>query len=198
MQKHLIIFLNHLHNDIEKNNDPLLINTEMKQLNHQHIFIFPFVEENGFNLDTITPGLQLASMQYKTNKLLKEKIAVLGDIYLASGKYLLHGDFYPGSWLKTPGAIKVIDPEFCFFGAAEFDLGVMLAHCHLSKQAQRTVQIISELYKKSEGFNERLLQQFTGIEIMRRLIGLAQLPLSLSLQVKKDLLKRAFLYIMEG
>jgi 5-methylthioribose kinase len=194
----LINFLNHLHTDIEKNNDPLLINTTMKELNHQHIFIFPFMEENGFNLDNITDGLQLAAMEYKTNKPLKEKIEVLGDIYLANGKYLLHGDFYPGSWLKTADGIKIIDPEFCFFGKAEYDLGVLLAHCYLSQQTQSTLQIIEGLYKKNAGFDEKLLQQFTGIEIMRRLIGLAQLPLSLSLQIKKDLLEEAFSFIMEA
>jgi 5-methylthioribose kinase len=191
----LVNFLNHLHHGIEKNNDPLLINAAMKELNHQHIFIFPFMEENGFNLDNITEGLQLAAMEYKRNKLLKEKITTLGNIYLANGKCLLHGDFYPGSWLKTADGIKIIDPEFCFFGPTEYDLGVMLAHCYLSQQTQSTIQIIGELYKKSANFNEKLLQQFTGIEIMRRLIGLAQLPLSLSLQIKKRLLQMAFSFI---
>jgi 5-methylthioribose kinase len=46
-------------------------------------------------------------------------------------------------------------------------------------------------YKKGTDFDEKLLNQFVGVEILRRIIGLAQLPLSLSLETKKELLKEA-------
>jgi 5-methylthioribose kinase len=46
-------------------------------------------------------------------------------------------------------------------------------------------------YKKGTDFDEKLLNQFVGVEILRRVIGLAQLPLSLSLETKKKLLKEA-------
>jgi 5-methylthioribose kinase len=51
---------------------------------------------------------------------LKQKLSVLGSLYLSKGKYLLHGDYYPGSWFKTADG-KVIDPSF-FYGLREFDL----------------------------------------------------------------------------
>jgi len=44
-------------------------------------------------------------------------------------------------------------------------------------------------------FNKALLAHFTGIEILRRLIGIAQLPLKLTLLEKKELLERAAKYI---
>ena len=56
-------------------------------------------------------------------------MAKVGDIYLSDdGGVLLHGDYYPGSWLKTDAGFRVIDPEFCFLGPPEFDLGVLAAH----------------------------------------------------------------------
>ncbi len=103
----------------------------------------------------------------------------------------MHGDFYPGSWLKTGEEIKVIDPEFCFYGRPEFDLGVMQAHLLLAGEEENIFKNINEFYKKNTAFDEKLLQQFTGIEIIRRIIGLAQLPLTLSLQAKKELLQKA-------
>ncbi len=193
----LIQFLIQLHTQTEKNKDPLLLNSAMKALNHHHIFIFPFMQENGFSLNNITDGLQLAAMEYKSVKKLKEKIAAAGEIYLAEGKHLLHGDYYPGSWLHTKEGIKIIDPEFCFFGPAEFDLGVLLAHCYLSQQNKSLIKTIDALYTKNENFDERLLHQFTGIEIMRRLMGLAQLPLHINLQQKKELLQKARELIMQ-
>lgn len=41
-----------------------------------------------------------------------------------------------------------------------------------------------------------LVQQYRGVEILRRLIGIAQLPVSLSLDAKKSLLARATTYLL--
>jgi hypothetical protein len=49
-------------------------------------FEYPFKEENGFNLDDIQDGLQLA-LPYKRCRI-KENIERLGSLYLSKGKYL--------------------------------------------------------------------------------------------------------------
>jgi len=171
-------------------------NLAMRRLNHEHIYNFPYLEENGFNLDDVQEGLQDLAMPYKTNVALKAKIKACGDIYLAQGKHLLHGDFYPGSWLKVADGLKVIDPEFGFVGPAEFDLGVLFAHLLMAGQPTEILQSISQKYQRPAGFNEALLNQFVGIEILRRLIGIAQLPLSLDLANKKKLMVLASHWIM--
>ena len=171
-------------------------NLAMRQLNHEHIYNFPYLEENGFNLDDVQTGLQAAAIPYKTNVVLKAKIKACGDIYLAQGKHLLHGDFYPGSWLKVADGLKVIDPEFGFVGPAEFDLGVLFAHLLMAGQPSRVLQSISKKYQQPKDFNEGLLSQFVGIEILRRLIGIAQLPLNLNLETKKKLMQQAAKWIM--
>ncbi len=187
----LVAFLNQLHQQ-PTNSNPLLQNNAMRQLNHQHIFLLPFIEANGFDLDTVQLGLQALSMPYKTDIALKDIIKNIGKKYLDNGTTLLHGDYYPGSWLNTNNGIKIIDPEFCFYGAAEFDVAVMIAHCIMTFQSDDILKIINIAYQKSNSFNNGLLNQFTGIEIMRRVIGLAQLPLQLSLQQKEDLLQKAY------
>jgi len=173
-------------------------NLAMRQLNHEHIFNFPYLEENGFNLDDVQEGLQAAAMPYKTNAALKAKIKTCGAIYLAKGNHLLHGDFYPGSWLKVADGLKVIDPEFGFVGPAAFDLGVLVAHLIMAEQPKTIIQAILNKYKKGQDFKEELLAQFVGIEILRRLIGIAQLPLSLDLVTKKALMVQAAKWIMGG
>ncbi len=173
-------------------------NLAMRALNHEHIFNFPYLEENGFNLDDVQKGLQAAAMPYKTDAVLKAKIKACGAIYLSKeGRHLLHGDFYPGSWLKVAKGLKVIDPEFGFVGPAEFDLGVLLAHLLMAEQPSIVAKSIFKKYQQSADFNEGLLSQFVGIEILRRLIGIAQLPLSLDLATKKELMTQAAKWIME-
>jgi 5-methylthioribose kinase len=173
-------------------------NREMRALNHEHIFLYPFMEENGFDLDNIQPGLQSVAMLYKKDEELKSVVKTLGDKYLEDGPYLLHGDYYPGSFLKTDSGVKVIDPEFCFYGFAEFDLGVFIAHLKMSEQSEDIMDSVLLNYKKGADFDEKLLNQFVGIETLRRIIGLAQLPLSLSLETKKELLKEAKGLIMNN
>ncbi len=190
-------FLHVLHNKIVKNNDPLLQNIEMKQLNHKYIFVYPFMDDNGLDLNQITEGLEELSTIYKTDAALKRKAVLLGEKYLEEGRHLLHGDYYPGSWLHTNEGLKIIDPEFCFFGPAEFDLAIMIAHCHLAQQPQHVIELIINSYHKKEDFNITLMYQFAGIEIMRRILGLAQLPLKCSLDVKTAMLQKSYEFIMQ-
>lgn len=179
----LVSYLNHLH-ALDFGDFPE--NMKMRQLNHEHIFHFPFLEENGLDLDRIQPGLQKISLSIKQNKDLKEKLELLGNRYLSHGKTLVHGDFYPGSWLDVPSGIKVIDPEFGFPGDREFDLGVFLAHLDLGQQAEELKETVLSAYSHSMDFD--LVGQYRGVEILRRLIGIAQLPVSLSLSQKTLLL----------
>lgn len=185
----LVGYLNGLHQNFQKTVvDDELANTELRTLNYEHIFEYPFKEENGFNLDDVQDGLQDLAIPYKKDAELKKKIERLGSLYLSKGKYLLHGDYYPGSWLKTADGIKVIDPEFCFYGLREFDLGVLLAHLYLTQQKESVIGLIKAQYVSYEELNPTILNGFIGTEIMRRLIGLAQLPLKMDLKTKTRLL----------
>lgn len=170
-------------------------NLEMRRLNHQHLFVYPFMEDNGLDLDSIQPGLQGVALPYQKDLNLKKRITDLGENYLSDGSYLLHGDFYPGSWLKTSQGLRIIDPEFCFYGPVEFDLGVFIAHLYMTQQSQSVIDKVIENYRLP--VEKALLNQYTGVEIMRRLIGLAQLPLILSVEQKTKLLSFARELVMD-
>ena len=164
-------------------------NLTLRQLNHQHIFVLPFLEDNGFQLDEVQAGLQEISMIYKKDMAIKSVVDTIGKQYLSTGSTLLHGDYYPGSWMTAEEKLYVIDPEFSFLGFAEFDLGVMAAHLVMATSDPKLVDTIFEKYTNLA--DKKLMTQMAGIEIIRRLIGLAQLPLSRSLEEKASLLKIA-------
>lgn len=189
--KSLTTFISHLHNTALGTKKSFPDNSELKKLNHTHIFYYPYLEDNGFDLDRVQPGLQKVSMKYKTNDVLKGQLKHLGDIYLQKGNTLIHGDFYPGSWLKTKSGIKIIDPEFSHFGRSEFDLGVMLAHLKMAHVKRSKLKEVTKDYKMPDGFDVPLFLGFCGVEIMRRIIGLAQLPLDLTIAEKSELLDHA-------
>lgn len=162
-------------------------NRELRELNHQHIFVLPFLEENGFSLDEVQPGLQSLSLPYKKNRALKNVVKEIGRKYLSPGNVLLHGDYYPGSWMTQAEHLYVLDPEFSFVGFAEFDLGVLAAHLILATRQVSYLDAIGQKYKGP--IEKRLIAQVAGIEIMRRLIGLAQLPLTRTIEEKDYLLQ---------
>lgn len=189
----LIEFINHLHHQsfTKEVIQQYPKNQALKILNHEHIFKYPYLIENGFDLNHIQPGLQETSLRYKTDENLKKKIEALGEIYLGTGNVLLHGDYYPGSWLRARERVYVIDPEFSYFGRAEFDFGVFLAHLKMAQASTEVIQNVQNTYKFSDTFDKDLSRAFTGVEILRRIIGLAQLPLDLTLHEKQALLEEA-------
>lgn len=174
-----------------------LTNRAMRELNHAHIFAIPLQAENGLDLDRILPGLAAAAAPFKRDAALRETFARLGvAAYLTDGPCLLHGDFFPGSFVRTPAGPRVIDPEFGFFGRPEFDAGVLLAHLLLSGQSPVLRDVWLQAYQPPSGYDARLTQQLAGVEIIRRLIGYAQLPLTSSLDERTRLLELARAFVL--
>jgi 5-methylthioribose kinase len=163
-------------------------NRAMRELNCEHIFHIPLQAHNGLPLETITPGLERAAQTLKNDAAYVRAVVKLGELYMADGQTLLHGDFFPGSWLQTASGVRVIDPEFCFFGPPEFDLGVFMAHLHLTNHPDKFISKTLEAYQTSFPVRDDLVWKFAGVEVMRRLIGVAQLPLSYGLERKSELL----------
>ncbi len=166
----------------------VLANRAMRALNHEHIFSLPLAHRNGIDLDGITRGLDLAASGLKDDRAYAARVSDLGAAYLADGAALVHGDYFPGSWVRSPGGIRIIDPEFCFLGAREFDYGVMLAHLALARvDVEAAAQVVAASVRAR--LDGTLMLGFAGVEIMRRLLGVAQLPLPYGLDVKRHLLE---------
>ena len=181
------------------------VNMEMRKLNATHIFDLPLAVDNGIDLDGFTSGLQKVAVgEYVGNAKLMDKSKRLGDIYLGkatsdSGKScLLHGDYYPGSFLSNDETgVKIIDPEFAFCGPSEFDLGVFVAHCCFCGVSLDEIEKALASYDRP--YNRKLTMAFAGIELLRRLLGVAQLPLpaDTALATKEKWLKQGKGWLMD-
>lgn len=168
-----------------------LANREMRALNGQHMFVIPLQPDNGLDLEAITPGLAEGARELRLDTRFVAEVRLLDAVYMADGPCLLHGDFFPGSFLRTADGPLIIDPEFAFFGRPEFDAGVFLAHLLLARQPSPVFEWFLAGYVPPDGFDEHLMLRFAGTEVMRRLIGYAQLPLSLDSSGRRRLLTLA-------
>lgn len=183
----LVEYLNRLHSLDVSNIE--FENRKMRELNHAYIFVLPFDDEQDFNLNEITPGLQNIANKLRKDNELVSAARELGEIYFKNGESLLHGDFYPRSWIHTDKGLFIIDPEFAFKGPKEFDLSVFLAHFLLSSNFEKAK---SSLEKNYESYNEldfSLLSKLTSIEVLRRLLFVAQVPVRNDLQFKERLIE---------
>lgn len=174
-------------------------NLELRKLNHAHIFDLPFQDPAILPLDEVCPGLADATRSIRKNAALRKKCRELGALYLSDGECLLHGDFYPGSWLLSAKGPRVIDPEFCFRGPAEFDLGVLTGHLQLMAGEIDAAFVRSTYENAIQGIADEtalkidwgLANELGAVEVLRRLLGVAQLPLALSLEERVDLIDDA-------
>lgn len=170
-------------------------NHELRALNHAHIFDLPFRDPAATDLGQFCVGLSEASLEVRSDQALRGAALKLGECYLGSGHCLLHGDYYPGSWLVSGAMPMVIDPEFCFAGPCEFDLGIMLGHLQLigHLEASQTFEQQIEMHNTSANIVDLdLMHRFAAVEVLRRLLGVAQLPLGeMSLDRRMELITNA-------
>jgi len=175
-------------------------NLELRVLNYEHIFALPLRKDNGLDLDAITPGLSALAIRLQTDPAYCREVSSLGERYLdtSRGVCLIHGDFFPGSWLSVRQTVYVIDPEFCFYGPPEWDLGVMAAHLYLAGQSPSSIKALFSSYAEVASLDRSLALQFAGVEIMRRLIGVAQLPAKFSLERRAEFLQLSQALVLKG
>lgn len=154
-------------------------NLEMRQLNAHHMFDFPFSQDGLMWIKENLPKRQDLAKEECANLSLKIAASEWKELYLKGGDYLLHGDYYPGSWIYKNDHFYAIDPEFGFFGPKEFDLGVFIAHCcFVNKTILKLESPLFDSYRAEHtNIDSRLVYNMAGIEILRRIFGVAQLPL---------------------
>jgi 5-methylthioribose kinase len=195
----LLTWLSQLHRlPIDTSNH--IENIGMRQLNHEHIFNLPFKTNNGLSFGTAVDNFRQSFL----TPVLVDTAQQLGQMYLGktegiSSHCLLHGDYYPGSWLAHPTVeVMIIDPEFTFVGPGEFDVGVYLAHLVMAGLSKNDIAEQLKLYSPPHNYNPELAWQFAGIEIIRRILGVAQLPLNATDEQKVEWLKLAQHWVLQS
>ena len=163
-------------------------NLELKKLNAFHMYDYPFQKEQ---IEKATQDFNLDLTWLMTNKSLQQR-KKLSEDYLNPGRYLIHGDFYPGSFLvqkiENQEKIFVFDPEFCTLGRREFDVGVLMAHMILAMAQPSEILRGLEKNEYVADLNFEAIQNIAAYEILRRILGVAQVLHDESTEKKKNLI----------
>lgn len=120
-------------------------NTELCEITEDLIFTEPFepVLLGGKpNRNHFDPGVKPALEKLQSDLEVKAEVAGLKHRFMTAGQALLHGDLHTGSIMASEtdehgiADIRVIDPEFAFFGPIGFDVGLFVANLFLNASAQ--------------------------------------------------------------
>ena len=172
-------------------------NRSMRELNHAHCFVVPLDTGTALPLDRFEPGLSSVRVAFAGDDALHAVAEQMGDRYRSAGGPLVHGDYFPGSWLRTDAGIRIIDPEFCFQGDREIDVACAVAHLVLARQPPAVAQRFLDVYR-SGACDPGAIARYAALEIVRRLIGVAQLPIAPTERWRAAVLARARRAALDG
>jgi 5-methylthioribose kinase len=103
------------------------VNPDMCEISERLVYTLPYIEpvEKG--------GVADGSIDYVNNDLqkdehLKSEVGKLKLDFMNNAQALIHGDLHTGSIFIKPDSMKVIDPEFAFFGPIGYDTGNVIAN----------------------------------------------------------------------
>lgn len=106
----------------KKENVKKYTNPDLCDISEDLVFTEPYY--NYKNRNIITEGLEsfVEKELYKDEELIGE-VLKLKDKFQTNSQALIHGDLHTGSIFVNDKGIKVIDPEFAFYGPIGYDIG---------------------------------------------------------------------------
>lgn len=103
------------------------VNPELCEITERLVFTEPFLNGRGKNSLTALEDNFAKRELYSDRRLHLEAMKLKMD-FLTKAQALIHGDLHTGSIFIKEGSVKVIDPEFAFFGPMGYDVGNIIAN----------------------------------------------------------------------
>jgi len=114
-------------------------NPELCDITEDLVLTEPYYNYKSRNV--ITPGNEdFVRVHLYENRELHARVAFLRDRFLNQAQALLHGDLHSGSIFVKETGIKVIDPEFAFYGPMGYDIGNVIGNLFFAYARARVEQ----------------------------------------------------------
>ncbi|MEI0611571.1 S-methyl-5-thioribose kinase [Brachyspira pilosicoli] len=111
----------------KKDNVKLFINKELCDITEDLVLTEPYY--NYKNRNIISKGQEDFVEKFLYNdESLKFEVAKLRDRFMNYSQALIHGDLHTGSIFINQNGIKIIDPEFAFYGPIGYDIGNVIGN----------------------------------------------------------------------
>ncbi|MGL6105211.1 phosphotransferase, partial [Romboutsia sp.] len=91
------------------------------------VFTEPYYDYKGRNI-ILDENKEFVEKFLYTNHHLKKEVGILRDKFMNYSQALIHGDLHSGSIFINEKGLKVIDPEFAFYGPIGYDVGNVIGN----------------------------------------------------------------------
>lgn len=109
----------------------MFTNVELCDITEDLVLTEPYYNYKNQNL--IFPGNETFVRQFLyEDDNLKAEVAKLRNSFMNNAQALLHGDLHSGSIFIQDKGIKIIDPEFAFYGPMGYDIGNVIGNMFFS------------------------------------------------------------------
>ncbi|WML32920.1 S-methyl-5-thioribose kinase [Clostridium sp. OS1-26] len=106
-------------------------NKELCDITEDLVFTEPYYNYKNRNIILKENGSFVENNLYN-NERLKAEVGILRDRFMNHAQALIHGDLHSGSIFANEKGIKVIDPEFAFYGPMGYDVGNVIGNLFFS------------------------------------------------------------------
>ena len=106
-------------------------NPELCDITEDLVLTEPYLAQpmNPRNKNIVTPGNEdFVREHLYEDAALHAEVAALRNGFMNNAQALIHGDLHSGSIFANEQGIKVIDPEFAFYGPMGYDIGNVVAN----------------------------------------------------------------------
>lgn len=104
-----------------------LVNPDMCEISERLVYTDPYTVpvKKG---DVADGSIDFVNNDLQQDEHLKSEVGKLKLDFMNNAQALIHGDLHTGSIFIKPDSMKVIDPEFAFFGPIGYDTGNVIAN----------------------------------------------------------------------
>lgn len=106
-------------------------NPELCKITEDLVLTEPYYDYKGRNIITEGNGAFVRTFLYEDDALHAE-VAMLRLGFMNNAQALLHGDLHSGSIFINEHELKVLDPEFAFYGPMGYDIGNVIGNLFFS------------------------------------------------------------------
>lgn len=115
----------------KKKNVKFFINPELCFISEDLVLSEPYMAVPFFerNRNIVTPGNEeFVAEHLYDNSTLHTEVAKLRVNFMNNAQALVHGDLHSGSIFANASGLKVLDPEFAFYGPMGYDIGNVIGN----------------------------------------------------------------------
>ena len=143
------------------------INKELCDISECLVFREPYTDDKGRNV-VIPESMEFVKEHIYNNVQLRVEAAKLKNNFMNNAQSLIHGDLHSGSIFINENGIKVIDPEFSFYGPMGYDIGNVIGNLyfalnnrkHLMEEGEKKDKFIAWLFQTLDDIPRMFAEKF--------------------------------------